>query len=475
MDAQVASLLKRARDKVQKRGFHVWLYYVTTGSVSRGVVTEAQRRASPDTFVEIFDGKRVLLVLRDYLDGVAPPIPSVDLELESGPGVKVNGILQRFDEPNGIESWVISMRGDAVARLFTLGGPRLFARNIRGFLGQSTAINKGMIKTLDEHADRFFYFNNGVTIVCDHAKRESVKSRDVLRVRNPQVINGQQTTRTLATHNSGDSGASVLLKVISIPRGERSRDTFDEMVSEIVRCTNWQNAITPSDLVANDRLQVELERGLRRFGYAYLRKRMTKGEASTQFSGKHWKFVKKEDFAQAVAGCQLDPVIVRSGKENLFREDRYSDVFPNSDPEYFLIRYWSMRYVGAATRGFPQRAYGKWLALNFLWRQLVPILRPQRNARAYRLMSEYGDVEIERPMRQALTQVFNAIGRYYRANRGAGSSAIDVSQFFRNRRGHDVAFRSFWQTHETASQVKLARTIERIETGLSSYQALNSA
>jgi hypothetical protein len=35
--------------------------------------------------------------------------------------------------------------------------------------------------------------------------------------------------------------------------------------------------------------------------------------------------VKKEEFAQAVAGCDLDPAIVREGKEYLF-EERWTDV-----------------------------------------------------------------------------------------------------------------------------------------------------
>jgi hypothetical protein len=58
------------------------------------------------TTIEIFDGKRVLRLLSDYLDGVAPPVPLLELEMESGHGIKVEGILQRFDGTTGIESWV---------------------------------------------------------------------------------------------------------------------------------------------------------------------------------------------------------------------------------------------------------------------------------------------------------------------------------------------------------------------------------
>jgi hypothetical protein len=71
--------------------------------------------------------------------------------------------------------------------------------------------------------------------------------------------------------------------------------------------------------MANDRRQVELERELRKLGYAYLRKRQAKSEAR-RFIGQHYTMVTKEELAQAVAACELDPEIVRSeGKEGLPR------------------------------------------------------------------------------------------------------------------------------------------------------------
>ena len=40
--------------------------------------------------------------------------------------------------------------------------------NVRGFLG-STEINRGMEATLTREPEYFWYYNNGVTIVCDDA------------------------------------------------------------------------------------------------------------------------------------------------------------------------------------------------------------------------------------------------------------------------------------------------------------------
>lgn len=130
---------------------------------------------------------------------------------------------------------------------------------------------------------------------------------------NPQVINGQQTTRTLAEHLDLAKRASVLVKVIRIPRDSdgRSRD-FDALVSSIVAGTNWQNAIKEADLRSNDRRQIEIERAFRKLGYLYLRKRQSKSEAR-RFAGGRWHTVKKEELAQAVAACDIDPLLPREG------------------------------------------------------------------------------------------------------------------------------------------------------------------
>lgn len=191
-----------------------------------------------------------------------------------------------------------------------------------------------------------------------------------MRVVNPQVINGQQTTRTLHENAKKGSKAAVLVRVISVPRdGDGASAQFEYLVSKIVSATNWQNAIRQSDLIANDRRQIEIERNLRRRAYQYLRKRQTKGEARRSAGVRHRFIVTKEAIAQASAACDLDPSIVRHGKEGLFEDRYYSQVFPNSDPLYYLPRWWLVVYVSYAAKGYPERAYAKWVVTHFLWQR----------------------------------------------------------------------------------------------------------
>lgn len=447
MEEYCAELLQEARQKVLKSGYRLWMYYVTLGRVTPGVEKEATKavaKVHPDAALEILAGTRIMPLLRDYLDGAAPPIPTLDLEMEAGHDVTVNGILQRYDETNDIESWVFSMRGGMVADVYERSGPRLFARNIRGFMGK-TPVNEGMIATLESEPRHFFYYNNGITIVCDRAEKISKQGRDVLRVGNPQIINGQQTSRVLAQEASRAERATVLVKVIRVPREEHKEPaSFDELVSRIVQGTNWQNAIKPSDLMSNDRRQIEIERALRKVGYNYLRKREKKGESRKRIGGKRAVMIKKEDLAQAVAGCELDPVVARSGKDNLFEEQYYTKVFPHTDADAYLSRYWLARVVTYMSKGYPQRGYMKWLVLGFTWKRLAPVVRSHGGATTFREMCERSRWDLFGPLHGAIDQVYLGAIRYYRRDRGQGEKQMDPSLFFRSKKGRDREFEDFW-------------------------------
>ena len=447
LSPEVQRKLADARNRILKRGYAVHMFYVTLGRCSKALQDEANRvvrNAEASVAFQLFDGKRIVLLLADYFDGVAPPVPSLDLEIESGAGVRTNGIFNRYDGNTDIESWAFSMTDVAVADLFERAGIRLFARNVRGFLG-STEINRGMEATLEKEPEYFWYYNNGITIVCDEAKQESSRGRNILRVTNPQVINGQQTTRTLAAAVRKGSRASVLVRVIRVPRSaSKGANHFDTLVSRIVSATNWQNAIRPSDLMSNDRREIEIERQLRKLNYLYLRKRMTKGEARRAAGARHLRLVKKEELAQAVAACDMDPSIVREGKERLFEERLYGQTFPTGDPNYYLTRYWLMREVTYMSRGRPERAYAKWLVLNFVWTLLDPLCRARARAEAFRQASERDDADVVRPLLRSVEPVYREALRFYRARRGAGETAADVSTFFQRRNLHRD-FARYWR------------------------------
>lgn len=467
--------LKKARVKIMKYEYELQMYYVTTGKASGSLKEEARKSVRNvkecNADFEFVDGNRVLALLDYYLRDVAPPVASMDLEMESGNGVEVKGIFHRYDSKLDIESWVFSMTGHEVAKMYDEAGPRLFALNIRGYQGD-TDINEGMEETLENSPEYFWYYNNGLTIVCDKAEKITSNGRDILRVSSLQVINGQQTTRILAKMIAHNARASVTVRVIRVPHTmEAKSDHFDTLVSQIVKSTNWQNYIVPSDLISNDRRQIELHRQFRNLGYWYVRKRQTYGEAKREAGGNQYKFLNKTEMAQAVAGCDLDPAVVRSGKEKLFEEKMYGTIFPNSKPYYYLKRYWLMKEVESASKGYPERAYAKWLVLNFMWGKISQHLNSvaKQNAFEREWKAKYGN--IVHYLWKAITITFRAALQFYRLNRGTGAKAKDISSFFKRKNLH-LEFAKFWEGPHNTYHDAFNNAMQKFETAINKEAVL---
>jgi AIPR protein len=461
-DPLVSERLKEVRERIQKRRYTLQLHYVTLGKCSAALRNEAEGIVKTDSGrrgeLRLFDGEHVLDILTDYLDGVAPPIPSLDLPFEG------NGAINRFDSQTGIDSWVFTMRGRDVGQLYGRSGIRLFARNVRGFL-QDTEINVAMQATLATEPQYFWYFNNGVTIVCDKVKKVTEKGREILQVHNPQVINGQQTTRVL-DEAAKSPAASVLVRVIQIPRASKDGDSqFDMLVSRIVKATNWQNAIKPSDLMSNDRQQVAIEREFRKVGYHYLRKRQPKAEAKKAAKSQYRFQVPKEELAQAVGACLLDSYTVRRGKEHLFEEENYTVIFPNYDAEFYLGKFWLLKKITDVSRGYPERGYAKWVVMHFAWSQLERLIdgRPLAFRRACEKQPKNQALIV--PLERALSAVYVAALQFYRKERGTGPQALDISTFF-NRRGLDEAFAKHWESPDNKRRNTFESAVSKVEAAL---------
>lgn len=469
--AEVAAKLKSARDILSQPGWTLSLLFVTLGKTTSNIRENAEKRvrkASRNAGFEFIDGARLMLLLRDYLDGAAPPVASIELSVENGDGIVVKSTMNRFDSKKSIESWVFPAKGSDVGNLFIKHGRRIFARNVRGFLGENKPVNEEMIETIKHHPDRFFYLNNGLTIVCDGAEKTEKDGQEVMKIANPQIINGQQTTRSLAAALAAAVKTSVAVRVIRIPRqAESGHEQFETMVTKIVQGTNWQNAITQADLMSNDRRQIQIERALRSKGYIYLRKREKKGDAHKKgFGGKF--VLKKEDLARAVAGCIIDPAIVRAGVDNLFSEERYAAIFPNSSIGYYLPKYWLMREVNAGTRGEPRLGYMKWLVLNFSWSEMSPLLAKASHQRVFWELSQDYYSEIHKPLGTMVNHIYSAVDAFYKANKikrdDDGEKVVqDESNFFKNRRDLPEDFARYWNSrHCSKHRARTANSLKKI-------------
>ena len=155
-------------------------------------------------------------------------------------------------------------------------GYPLFDMNIREYLGNK-GVNKNIYTTLLDPEERknFFYYNNGVTIICDKMKKIETQSsinnmNAVFGIDNPQIVNGCQTVNSIyealknvdpTTLERDYKDTFVMLKILEIDRDNSEEDV---LYHNIVKYNNSQNAIDEKTFVANSsefkRVQIEFEK-----------------------------------------------------------------------------------------------------------------------------------------------------------------------------------------------------------------------
>lgn len=431
--------LREARKRLREREYRLHLRYVTTGRCSRNVINEAEalvRYYKRWASFGVITGTAVIDLLDDYLVGIAPTIPEVAMTVSRGAPLSI------YDDSTGMETWIFATSGDELVRLFEYADVRIFAKNIRGYLGRSTRVNEAMAQTIRDSPEEFLFLNNGITIVCDHAQAFEEKGKSLLLFKNPQIVNGQQTTRTLVSRGKQSSKCEVLVRAVRLP------DQHDEhFVSRLVEATNNQNAISRADLKANDPIQLELERSLNKYGYQYLRKRQTRSEARRAVGTQHAFQLTKEELAKAVADCRYKSLSRIAGIQPLF-DKHYDKLFDGrTKPETYLCYHWTYKRVNERSRDDFNRSWTKLVVVHSLWRLIGSEVTAR--SRDYLRLNERRDDSYLRVFSELTAPLFSAALASYRANRGSGNDKQDIVSYHKSETAHRY-FDAYWMSRKAA-------------------------
>ena len=394
LDAGIKADLTKAIKQVKERGYKIRLSFVTTGRISKELKDEAKKTAK--SIYKTSKGKvevdyrlnayqQVAANYMDWEEYGSPEIGDYKIDMVTG-GSMINPNIAYKDPKKKLLTWIGTVKSKDIGNMYIEKGRRIFATNIRGFLDK-TPINTAMIETMKKEPENFWYYNNGVTIICNHM---SATTTDVTswNLEKPQIINGQQTVITLSNNNDVD--ANVVIKVIEVPRDEPSRDV---LISNIVKATNWQNAIDFSDLVSNDAHQKRLENNLKDLKYFYVRKKYGKTDyAKASVDYDIVKTIKKIEMAKSVGACILDPVELRKGKKALFDENRhYLTIFNRLDVNFFLSCFLTHQSVKKFRKNPKGRTdFSKWFNVHLLWEQLKDTIESGEDAKRFRILHEKG-------------------------------------------------------------------------------------
>ncbi len=139
-------------------------------------------------------------------------------------------------------------------------GANLFDRNVRLVLSNSE-VNASVLETVEESPERFWYFNNGVTALCESIDKAPAggaeRRQGTFGLKGVSIVNGAQTVGTLARAlRAGKQqeldAVRVMVRFISL---ESAPEDFGKRVT---RATNTQNVIGGRDFVGLDPEQTRL-------------------------------------------------------------------------------------------------------------------------------------------------------------------------------------------------------------------------
>ncbi|MDI9313020.1 MAG: AIPR family protein [Limnohabitans sp.] len=151
----------------------------------------------------------------------------------------------------------------------------LFEKNIREYLGGTSGINKGIINTLKDKNERsrFFYYNNGITIICDDAKADASK----VEIENPQIVNGCQTVNSISEVLKNDTNRNenykdvfVIVKILVLSEKD------DKFYKDIVKYANSQNSINEKVFGAAEPFFIRIRDNLKNYGILLIVKQSDK-------------------------------------------------------------------------------------------------------------------------------------------------------------------------------------------------------
>lgn len=193
----------------------------------------------------------------------------------------------------------------------------IFYDNVRVYKKQKSRINKSIIDTAkSEENNKFFYYNNGVTITCKSFEYSKI-AQPVITLNELQVVNGSQTLHALFDVAKDNpcylKNIEILCRIYELKNSLYS--------SRIAEYTNSQNPVTTRDIRSIDFVQQKLESEFLNMDYFYERK---KNQYETQNSKKR---IDSEKAGQALMAFYSKMPSEARNDKNLLFGNKYEIIF----------------------------------------------------------------------------------------------------------------------------------------------------
>lgn len=164
---------------------------------------------------------------------------------------------------NAYDSYMAIVPGKFLAEIYIDHGSRLLEGNVRAFLSARGKVNRKIRETIiGNHPENFFTYNNGIAVVA-HSIELSEDGSRILSFNDFQIINGGQTTASLASailkkeakpENFSKIFVPMKLTVLNLEGdlSEEDEAKYNEITQQISKSANCQNPVSDADFFSND-------------------------------------------------------------------------------------------------------------------------------------------------------------------------------------------------------------------------------
>ena len=241
----------------------------------------------------------------------------------------------------------------------------VFESNIRQWMQFKTTVNKGLRETLQNNPGKFFYYNNGITIVVSDFEEIG---DNIIKLHAPQIVNGAQTSNSILDHSKRTKNLNGSMTVTIIKADDEQEQ------NNITKYRNSQNSVRGKDLVSLMDFHKSVKSQLKNCGYFY---EIQAGSFDTksksnqcQYEGdstynqylpdNHKKVIVAKDAIQVlVAGIEQRPTEAYSSPAQFLpRGSKYDDIFNDNLKDDFrlllypyLIKEYAKKYLKYGKKG----------------------------------------------------------------------------------------------------------------------------
>lgn len=243
----VASLIREKLNEISKFRFYIFSNRTMSDRVKS---IEKKEISGIPVELNVWDIRRIYDIHKSNMAKEPIEIDFTQLDIEGLPCIEAVNC-----KSNNYKSYLTAIPGDILANIYIKYGARLLEGNVRSFLSVRGKVNKDIRKTILTDPEMFFAYNNGIAATASKAK---IKGNVISKITNLQIINGGQTTASIANvvlQEKADVSKVMVPMKLSLVDDEKA----EELIPKISRCANSQNKVDEADFFANHPYHIRIE------------------------------------------------------------------------------------------------------------------------------------------------------------------------------------------------------------------------